>query len=166
MKIDILIEDDRWQAMDLDRLASDAARETLLHLAHDPAACDISLMACNDERIAGLNGEFRDKPVPTNVLSWPAEELRAEIAGHPPTPPVRDFDGVLELGDIALSYDTCQREAVEAGKPMTDHVTHLIVHAVLHLLGYDHERDLDAAVMQAIETEILGKMGLDDPYRD
>jgi probable rRNA maturation factor len=165
MQIEILIEDERWRAMDLDSLAGAAACETLLHLAHDPTAFEISLMACGDERIAGLNAQFRDKPVATNVLSWPLEELRADIEGHLPTSPEPDFDGVLALGDIALSYDSCQREAAEAGKPMTDHVTHLIVHAVLHLLGYDHERDLDAAVMQAVETEILGKMGLDDPYR-
>jgi probable rRNA maturation factor len=68
------------------------------------------------------------------------------------------------LGDIAIAYDTCAREAADGGKPLADHVTHLIVHAVLHLLGYDHENDPDALLMEGIETEILGKMGLPDPY--
>lgn len=69
------------------------------------------------------------------------------------------------LGDIAISYDTCLREAQSAGKPMPDHVTHLIVHGVLHLLGYDHVRDRDATLMEGLETVILGKMGIADPYR-
>ena len=73
---------------------------------------------------------------------------------------------MLELGDIAISYDTCHAEAEAAGRPMADHVTHLIVHGLLHLLGYDHERDGDATLMERLEVEILGKLGLDDPYRD
>ena len=71
-----------------------------------------------------------------------------------------------ELGDIAIAYQTCEAEAQAAGKPMTEHVTHLIVHATLHLLGFDHERDEDATLMEGLETQILGKMGLDDPYRE
>jgi probable rRNA maturation factor len=72
--------------------------------------------------------------------------------------------GMIELGDIAISYDTCAAEARAAGKPITAHVTHLIVHGVLHLLGYDHIDDTDAALMERLEVEILGKLGLDDPY--
>ena len=73
---------------------------------------------------------------------------------------------MIELGDIALSFDTCRAEADAAGKPISTHTTHLIVHGVLHLLGYDHETDVDAALMEGIEVKILGKMGYDDPYRD
>ena len=71
---------------------------------------------------------------------------------------------MFELGDIALSYDTCAREAMQAAKPFADHLTHLIVHGTLHLLGYDHMTDGDAALMERIEVEILGNLGLDDPY--
>ncbi len=70
-----------------------------------------------------------------------------------------------ELGDIALAWETCAAEADQAGKPMADHVTHLIVHGTLHLLGFDHERDADAVLMEGIEVEVLGKLGLSDPYQ-
>ena len=82
-----------------------------------------------------------------------------------PRAPEAGFDGVTTLGDVAIAYETCATEAGVSGKPMAEHVTHLVVHGVLHLLGYDHIRDPDAALMQGIETKILGKMGLDDPYR-
>jgi probable rRNA maturation factor len=68
------------------------------------------------------------------------------------------------LGDIAISYDTCLREALDAEKPFADHVTHLVIHGILHLLGYDHIRDEDATLMERIEVEILGKLGISDPY--
>ena len=86
--------------------------------------------------------------------------------GGDPLPAEPGIDGLLELGDIALAYETCATEAQAAEKPLADHVTHLIVHGLLHLLGYDHENDPDALLMEGLEREILGKMGLDDPYRE
>ena len=71
-----------------------------------------------------------------------------------------------ELGDIAISYDTCAAEAAAQGKPFADHVTHLIVHAILHLAGYDHEADADAATMEDAERSILAGLGIPDPYRE
>ena len=71
---------------------------------------------------------------------------------------------VEELGDIAISFDTCQREAEAQGKPFADHATHLLVHAMLHLAGYDHIDDLDAETMEDAERSILGKLGIPDPY--
>uniref|UniRef100_UPI00356AE89E rRNA maturation RNase YbeY n=1 Tax=Shimia sp. TaxID=1954381 RepID=UPI00356AE89E len=148
-------------------LAEGAARAALAHLSMDPEACLISLLACDDARIADLNADFRAKPQPTNVLSWPAQELGAEAPGGAPALPAPDpFEDLTELGDIAIAYDTCAREAAEAGKPLADHVSHLVVHGVLHLLGYDHIRDRDATLMEGIETRILGKMGIADPYRE
>ncbi len=164
--LDVLIEDDRWTALDLETFATTAATATLARLGHDPEACEVTIMACDDARIAVLNAEFRGKPTPTNVLSWPAEERGAKRAGDNPRPPDPGLDGALELGDIAMSFDTCRAEAQAAGKPMAAHVTHLVVHGLLHLLGYDHERDPDAALMEGLEVEILGKLGLDDPYRE
>ena len=162
--IDTIIEDPRWTVLDLYKLAGRAATATLLHLTLEPADFEIAILACNDAKIATLNTEFRDKPTPTNVLSWPSEERGAERAGAIPELPEPGPDP--ELGDIAIAWETCEREAAEAGKAMQDHVTHLIIHATLHLLGYDHERDADATLMERIEVEILGKMGLPDPYRD
>lgn len=164
MLTDTIIEDDRWQALGLAALAEAAAKATLARLMLDPSEFEIALLATDDARIAVLNADFRDKPQPTNVLSWPSDERGAEADGDAPELPAPDPDP--ELGDIAIAYDTCAREASEAGKSLSDHVTHLIVHGVLHLLGYDHVRDRDATLMESLEREILGNMGLPDPYRE
>ncbi|NDW47161.1 rRNA maturation RNase YbeY [Ruegeria sp. PrR005] len=162
MTLDITLEDPRWVI--LPPLAQRAADAALRHFGLDPEECEISLLGCDDARISELNADFRGKPVPTNVLSWPSEDLAADAPGGTPLAPEPDFTGMIPLGDIAIAYDTCQREAEAAGKPMTDHVTHLIVHGVLHLLGYDHIRDEDATLMEGLEAEILGNLGLDNPY--
>lgn len=164
MLTDVILEDDRWQGLGFEALAERAACEVFLHLGLEAEDWEIAVLACDDARIAELNADFRDKPTATNVLSWPSEERGAEIDGESPEEPEPGFDP--ELGDIAISYDTCAREAEAAGKPIAEHVTHLMVHGVLHLLGYDHIRDKDATLMEGLETVILGKMGIADPYRD
>jgi len=164
METDILIEDPRWKDLDLAALVDTALAATLGHQKISADAAEISVLACDDARIAVLNSQYRDKSSATNVLSWPTDDLAAAKAGAKPQPPHPDPDGSLPLGDIALAFETCAREAEELGKPMAEHVTHLIVHGTLHLLGYDHIRDPDATLMQAIEAEILGKLGYDDPY--
>ncbi|WP_282152628.1 rRNA maturation RNase YbeY [Ruegeria atlantica] len=162
MNLEVTIEDARWQQ--LEPLAARAIKAVLDFCDLDAELCEVSLLACDDARIADLNAEFREKPTPTNVLSWPAEDLAADEAGRRPARPTPDFTGEIALGDIAISFDTCAREAADASKTMDDHVTHLIIHGVLHLLGYDHIRDPDATLMEGVEVEILGKMGIDDPY--
>ena len=162
MNVDLVIEDERWTAVDLGILAGQAAEAVADHLALTPIdgqGVEISLLACDDARIAALNGDFRDKPLPTNVLSWPSEDRAPDQPGgvpHSPSDP--------ELGDIAIAYDICQLEAAAQGKKFPAHVTHLLVHGILHLLGYDHIDDKDAALMEGLEVEILGKMGISDPY--
>lgn len=160
MTADCIIEDPRWDALGLTDIACSATQATLDHL--DLHGFEVSVLGCTDERIAALNADFRGKPVPTNVLSWPSDERGAQVDGDTP---VRPDQMDPELGDIAIAFETCAREAEEAGKTMADHTTHLIVHGVLHLLGYDHERDVDATLMEGLETLILGNMGLADPYR-
>lgn len=162
--LDILIEAPAWDEAALTPLATRAVIAALRHMALDPETCEVAILACDDARIATLNAEFRGKATPTNVLSWPAQPLAPPTEGQAPPRPAQGFDGMVELGDIALSYDTCAREAAESGKPVNDHLTHLIVHGVLHLLGYDHTTDSDAALMEGLEVEILGNLGLDDPY--
>lgn len=163
MTVDIVIEDPRWDEAGLEALAARACAETLAHLGIGEA--EIALLACDDARIAELNGEFRTKAQPTNVLSWPSDERAADTPGGAPHPPEPDFPGEpLELGDIAIAYDTCAREATAQAKEFQTHVTHLLVHGTLHLLGYDHIHDKDAALMEGLEVEILGKMGISDPY--
>lgn len=162
---DLTIEDDRWQAVGLAPLARRAVTAVMTHFDLPAARCEVSLMGCDDAQIAGLNAGFRGKPTPTNVLSWPSEERGAQTAGEEPLPPGIGPDGLIALGDIALSYDTCAAEAEAAGIPVADHVLHLVVHATLHLLGYDHETEPDAALMEGIEVKILGKLGVNDPYK-
>ncbi|MEP2532007.1 rRNA maturation RNase YbeY [Shimia sp.] len=165
MTIDIVFEDDRWVSLELEVLAARASGVALTHFALDPDGFEIALLACDDTRIADLNSDFRGKPAPTNVLSWPSEERGASEPGAVPDLPGPDFpDMPVELGDIAIAWETCQREAEAASKPMSDHVTHLLVHGVLHLMGYDHVRDKDATLMEQLEVVILGKMGIANPY--
>ena len=162
MTVDCIVEDARWA--DIEALAKTATDSALNRLGLDPSSFEISLLACDDARIATLNEDFRGKRTPTNVLSWPSDERTAEVDGEMPMPPEAGPD--TELGDIAIAYDTCAREAIDAGKPITDHTIHLLVHGTLHLLGFDHERDRDATLMEALETEILGKLGISDPYKE
>jgi len=160
--VDCMVEDKRWgDIAALAQLATDAVFE---RLGIEPSVFEISVLACNDARIAVLNEDFRGKPRPTNVLSWPSEERGSAIDGEMPLAPQPGPDN--ELGDIAIAYDTCMREAEDAGKPLRDHTIHLLVHGTLHLLGFDHERDRDATLMEGFETEILGKLGIEDPYRN
>jgi probable rRNA maturation factor len=163
--VDTVIEDKRWQGIDLDTLATRACTVALADLGLPAQGFSICLMGCDDARIAALNADFRGKPVPTNVLSWPSEERGAEEAGGVPSAPdPGPADDPTGLGDIAMSWETCAAEAIAAGKPMEDHVSHLIVHGLLHLLGYDHEVDEDAILMETAETRILETLGLANPY--
>lgn len=163
--VETVIEDGRWQGVGLGGIAERGARAVLAALQLDPERFAIGLVGCDDARIARLNGDFRGKPAATNVLSWPSAERGPAVEGGVPERPVPGMaDEPEELGDIAIAWETCAAEAEVAEKPLADHVTHLIVHATLHLLGYDHIRDGDAARMEAIETGVLAGLGIADPY--
>jgi probable rRNA maturation factor len=112
--------------------------------------CEISVLLTNDAAQQALNREWRGKDKPTNVLSFPA----------------LDADGAIEglLGDISLAYETLMREADELEKPFEHHFAHLLVHGMLHVLGYDHETEDEALAMEARETDIMGLLGYPDPY--
>jgi probable rRNA maturation factor len=163
--VETVIEDERWEGFGLATLAERAARAAMSGLGLPIEGFLIGLMGCDDARIAVLNADFRGKPVPTNVLSWPSKERGAEFVGEAPEALEPGLPEDPEsLGDIAIAWETCAREAEEQDKPMTDHVTHLIVHGVLHLLGYDHVEDEDAALMEGHEVRILASLGVSDPY--
>ncbi|PZQ51572.1 MAG: rRNA maturation RNase YbeY [Rhodovulum sulfidophilum] len=155
--VDLVIEEPRWEAAGLGALAEVAARAALSAAGRDPARHEISLLGCDDARIAVLNADFRGKPKPTNILSWPAFE--DEIPDPDPDDPEPVF-----LGDLAIAFETCAREAEEAGVPLADHTRHLVVHGLLHLLGYDHEMEDEADAMESFETKILASLGVPDPY--
>ncbi|MEM9497449.1 MAG: rRNA maturation RNase YbeY [Pseudomonadota bacterium] len=162
MPVETVIEDERWQALGLAALSDRAFAAVLAQAGLRPGAFDATILGCDDARIAALNDRFRGKAQPTNVLSWPGADRAPGHPGAVPAPPdpLRD----AELGDIAIAYETCVREAGTQSKSVEDHVMHLLVHGLLHLLGYDHIRDADASVMEETEIKILGKMGISDPY--
>lgn len=135
------------------RLVRRAARRALRGELPARAATALTVLLTDDAEMRALNTDWRGKRKPTNVLSFPAE------AAPDPADPA-DY-----LGDIALGYGICSAEAKAAAKPLADHVAHLVVHGVLHLLGYDHERDRDARIMEPRETAILAALGIPDPYR-
>lgn len=164
MLIDCLLEDGRWQAIGLETLAESAAHAVVAELGLQAGGYEIALLGCSDSRIAALNADFRGKPQPTNVLSWPSEERAATTPGAMPALPGPGTRTPLELGDIALAWETCAGEAAAAGREMKAHVTHLVVHGILHLLGFDHDYDADAALMERYEVDILAKLGLPNPY--
>ncbi len=155
---DCVIEDERWERAGLNTLAERAVGATL---GWHGIGGEVVILGCDDARIAALNADFRGKPRATNVLSWPAVEHVSRAPGARPEPPAQE-----ELGDIAIAYETCVAEAGAQNKPMADHVSHLLVHAVLHLLGYDHLNDDDAETMEQIERLILGDMNIPDPYQE
>ncbi len=114
-------------------------------------AVEVSVALADDAMMCNLNRQYRGKDSPTNVLAFSAEDCGA--SGRPRL-----------LGDIVLGFETIRRESAERAKPLSDHVSHLVVHGMLHLLGRDHETDQQAAAMEARETAILGGLGVTDPY--
>ena len=158
MSADVIIEDSRWDAFGLEPLASRAVGAVFAHL-NVPEGTEVVVLGCDDARISELNRAFRGRAAATNVLSWPSSERGSAEPGEAPSPPEDD-----ELGDIAISYDTCSREAETGGISLSDHVLHLVVHGTLHLLGYDHVEDPDGDLMESVETAILASLGVPDPY--
>ncbi|HVH02656.1 MAG TPA: rRNA maturation RNase YbeY [Amaricoccus sp.] len=156
--VGVEVDDPRWEAVAIAALAERAARAALTAAGRDPDFHEIGLLACDDARMAELNGQFRDRPQPTNVLSWPA------FAGEVPQAAGLPGEGPLFIGDLALGYETCAAEADAAGIALADHAAHLVVHGVLHLLGYDHAEDPEAERMETLETKVLASMGVANPY--
>lgn len=163
MAVDVVVESDLWDAAQVaggfDEFVLRMTDATLSARGLDPDTYEVVVLACDDARIAELNGTFRAKQAATNVLSWPSEERGAATKGGQPQSP-QD----TELGDIAISYQTCAREAAEQNKTFETHVAHLLVHGTLHLLGFDHISDEDAALMEGLERDILAQLGFPDPY--
>lgn len=140
--ITLLVEDRNWRShrgiqAKLTRAAEAARRSTRLKGG-------FSILLADDRRLRALNRDFRRKDKPTNVLSFPSNGDYA--------------------GDIAIAYGVTKKEAKAAGKAFADHASHLVVHGVLHLAGYDHERAGDARLMEPLEVKILKRLGIADPY--
>lgn len=155
--IDIRVEADGWhapafRAEELTREAATAALDMALPSRIDG---ELSVLLTDDAAIAELNATWRGRSGPTNVLSFPGESSDG---------PDRASDAPVLLGDIVIALQTLIAEAEVSGVPVSDHLRHLVVHGVLHLLGYDHEVETDADRMEHREIEILATLGVPDPY--
>lgn len=165
---EVMIEDPAWLAVvpDLEAVAGTAARLAFEAAGLDPERFSVSILACRDRRIAGLNRDFRGGEGPTNVLSWPAFALAPpRPGGLPPAPPAPPPGRRQPVGDVAVALQTARHEAEALGIPLKDHAIHLILHGCLHTLGFDHETGEDAETMEGIERRALARVGIPDPYR-
>lgn len=153
--IDLSIEAEGWSRLPDAGTTIDGAVATAADHAGAAllAGAEVSILLCDDVRIRDLNREWRGFDKPTNVLSFPAASPQP-IARRP------------FLGDIAIALETAALEAETEGKSLRAHVTHLVVHGFLHLIGYDHESDGDADAMERLEIGILAHLGIADPYAD
>ncbi|HTV70010.1 MAG TPA: rRNA maturation RNase YbeY [Rhizobiaceae bacterium] len=153
ISIDISVEAGDWPAeLALRRLAKAAITAASKEIGPMQGSSELSLVFSDDAAIRKLNAGWRGKDKPTNVLSFPAFSWRR----GDPLPPM--------LGDIAIAAETVRKEADLEGKPFEHHLTHLIVHGFLHLLGYDHETNGEAEEMEGVERRILAALAIPDPY--
>lgn len=153
--VTLVVEDQGWRShrgiQTRMKQAADAARKAA------KLKGGFTILLAGDKKLRTLNLDFRGKDKPTNVLSFPAGD--GFFDGRP-----ADASADVHAGDIAIAYGVTRKEARDAGKDFADHATHLVVHGVLHLAGYDHERPKDAKIMEPLEVKILKRLGIADPY--
>jgi probable rRNA maturation factor len=152
--VDIEIEDEAWMKAEpeVEALVWRAA-QAVLDAHEDIDGNGIVILLADDDSVQTLNRDFRQKDYATNVLSFPSV-----------ISPGANPEG--QIGDIVLAFGVCQREAIEQGKPLAHHLQHLVAHGVLHLLGYDHQDDVEAEAMETFEREILAGLDIPDPYAE
>ena len=149
-KIDIAIAADAWRTVsEAERIVSSSVGACEAKLSRVDDDAEISVVLCDDAEIRRLNRQWRGKDSATNVLSFPS----------PPGPGRQ-----RHLGDIVIAFETVAREASEEAKTFGAHLAHMVVHGYLHLVGYDHENEADAEIMEGLEGEILAELGVEDPY--
>ena len=143
--IEVEIDDDAWTKALPEAVV---LVERAASMALGDVEGNVVILLADDPHVQQINAQFRERDRPTNVLSFPAPD-----SARP------------HLGDLILAYGVCAAEAVEQGKSLSDHLSHLTVHGVLHLLGMDHEDEREAECMEQLEREILAELGVEDPYR-
>lgn len=169
--VDVIIEAGAW-GDDVVALAQTAATAAFAAAGLPGARLSAALLFTDDATMARLNGAFRGRAAATNVLSWPSvercEPLTAAAFTDMAVPEMGRDDSedaaALFLGDVAFGYETIAAEANLQGKTLEDHIRHLIIHGVLHLLGFDHENEEAAATMEAVEVSALARLNVADPY--
>lgn len=164
MTIDIIVEDENWfeecSQDTIDLLVRNALTQSLGHMSlpagFKNGVLEVNVLLSNNDTVQVLNKTYRDKDKPTNVLSFP--QLDMEVP-HPEDMP-------LHLGDIILALQVVKDESAAQNKNFEAHLSHLVTHGFLHLLGYDHETDEEAKIMENVEIKILDKLGYENPYKD
>ncbi len=163
--IEIAVINESWPTSIIwDDVAEEAVGAVLKHTIFDhllaeSRACEIAIRLTNDDDVHALNRDYRSADKATNVLSFPMLDQQGLES-------IADAPGEALLGDIVLALGVCEREADARGIGLQAHATHLIIHGVLHLLGFDHIDDAEATAMESIERLTLRDLGLHDPYED
>ena len=155
-RIVVTVDNAAWRRA-VPRAAALCRRAALAALAGGggPAAVEASILLTDDATVRSLNARYRDRDAPTNVLSFPQHEELPAAAGE-----------CVLLGDVVVAFETVRDEALRDSLPLADHLCHMIVHGMLHLLGYDHQDDGEAERMETLEVDILASMGVGSPYVD
>jgi probable rRNA maturation factor len=157
--IAIIIEENAWERLtfEYEPYLSHIIQSSLDHLGII-FPLEISVLLTNNQHIQVLNKEYRGQDKPTNVLSFPS--LDPEDLTSP-----QDYSEPLIIGDIVLAYEKIMTEAQEQNKSFQNHLAHLTIHGLLHLLGYDHEEDDEAEIMEALEVTLLDLLNISNPYQ-
>lgn len=155
MQVEIDITDDSWRIIsNIEQVIDTASAAAASALGGDITERQLGLRLAGNDEVQALNKQFRGKDKPTNVLSFGMEDDGLDWPPDEPRP----------LGDVILAFGVVQKEAAEFGKKIESHLTHLVVHGVLHLAGYDHEDAETANDMEALEIQILAGLGIENPY--
>lgn len=169
MNIDIAIKSKKWQTeKNIENFIDKICRTLILltdlkKILTKDFELELAVLLVSDAQIKKINSEFRNKNKPTNVLSFPSldENLVRKIG----IKKAIESHKYLLLGDIVIAYETLKKESLAQKKKFHDHLTHLILHSILHLIGYDHEDDKMANAMEKLEIKILKKIGIANPYQ-
>ena len=166
MELHVLIEEKKWQEINLKKILLRVVEPALSFLSNLEPNYEIALLASNDKSISKLNLKYRNMGSATNILSWPEYNLKNVLPGKMPEKlPVSGHDNCkISLGNLAVAYETCKSEANSIGISLENHMSHLLLHGFLHLVGFDHHNDLDAELMEGIEVKLLGGLGISNPY--
>ena len=162
--IEFINKSKKWGKKKSVVIANQSVNSTLVHLNLDPDKFEIAILACDDDKIQDLNSTFRGINKKTNILSWPEKDLSPKVSGTMPMKPEPINREPMFLGNLAISFEFIVKEAEKLNKDFYNHLYHLISHGTLHLLGFVHELELDAKIMENKEREILSKVGIVDPY--
>ncbi len=167
MKADIVFEDMRWRKLPLEKIASASLNLIETDMLDSNKDFEISILATNDFGMIQLNEQSRGFNESTNILSWPEYNYERVKPGAFPKRKSKRFqyyEGPDFLGNIAISFDRCFIEADQRQIDVKDHITHLLIHGCLHLIGFEHEDELDATLMEETEKRLLLELGIKNPY--